>query len=317
MYLFINTAITNKRLAQNRLVTEDRLDIFKYCISSLSTIPFNEVFIYLHFYDDENIKDRKEEINNHIKESFFYTKVNLYNFRNEYQSQWKEALKPIIDGKYNSVWFMCNDDHIFIESKLDTVLSAKDIIENSSENIAMYLSHWPEMLKMSQKYNNGILYNKYFQFWEGINYDSILYMHKNILFDWWFNHEYGDKFMPRSDWFNGVTVEGPSIKMLTPLREQCRHFEGYPHINIPVDKCPILEIPKNFFDKKIDLKLPQYNIFHKNDIPLFWKNRINTIDSFNINLDNRINHILTVANSRPNEDYIVINNNLIKDAYVI
>lgn len=316
MYLFINTAITDNRLGTSRTVNSNRVDIFKYCISSLSIVPFNEVFIYLHFYENENLKDRKLEVETHIKKSFSHTKLNLYNFRNEYQSQWKKSLQPIIDGKFNSVWFMCNDDHIFLDSELDTILSARNIIENTNENIAMYLSHWPEMLKRSEKLNSGKLYNKYFQFWEDFNCDSILFMHKNILYDWWFNHNYNDRFMPRSDW-PGADVKCNIIKMLTPLREQCRHFEGYPHIGLTEEDCPPLIIPNNFFNNNINLTIPDYNIYHEKDIPLFWKNKINKLKTNNNNLQKRIDFILKVANSHKGESNVNIKNNLIEDIYSI
>lgn len=319
MYLFINVAITEKRLGPFRPTRNNRVDIFKYCLSSLSVLPWDEVFIHYVFYDDENLKDRKNELENYIQQEYKNHKLNLYNSRSTKQSEWKQALQPILDAPKNAVWYMCNDDHIFLDSNINTILSARQIIENSSDNIAMYISHWPEMLKMAQKQNNGKQINQYFQSWEAVNHDSLIFCHKRILEEWWFHHDYGDRYMPRSDPFAEApsSVIGPPIKMLVPIREQCRHFEGYPHIGIPAETCPDLEIPSGFFDNKIDITIPNRTLKHSKDIPYFWKNKLNNIIINNENDEERIQHILMVANSRPNEPHLIINNEIIQKAYSI
>ena len=97
----------------------------------------------------------------------------------------------------------------------------------------------------------------------------------------------------------------------SPIKEICRHFDGYQHIMIPItnNQCPAIDIPPGFFEDNIkirygydDYKEGWVNINPKNtdyyaynksgtdykftldDLPLVWKNRISFIDS-NPNID--------------------------------
>jgi hypothetical protein len=94
--------------------------------------------------------------------------------------------------------------------------------------------------------------------------------------------------------------------MIIPLKEICRHFDGYQHVQpiITNNQCPAIDIPPGFFENNIkirygydDYKEGWVNINPKNDyyyahntsgtdykftledFPLVWKSRISVVDS--------------------------------------
>ncbi len=95
----------------------------------------------------------------------------------------------------------------------------------------------------------------------------------------------------------------PLQQIYVPYREIFRHFDGYYHQRITNDKCPAIDIPLGYFDKKIKIRYgyndrkedwvninpqnPYYYAHNKlgtdykftlNDLPYAWKDRIIEID---------------------------------------
>ncbi len=315
MILFLNVFITDNGIGKyfrGLLPQYTPVDIFKYSLASLSVIDWNHVIIYYTL--DTNYKHRREEIDQYIK-SLFHAPI-IYSFRNEHQSQWKVAINELIALEDNWVWFCCNHDHIFIDYELDLLkrIEAKLIdLSKSYEYVSCYFTHWTEILyhsKTPPRFTKvgSIEENKdYFvTIWH--NYDSAQIVNKNILRYWWFEHDYGDTWMPRTDngGLHSIDVRSPKIACVIPYRELVRHFDGYttsadpiPCINI----CPPLFIPEGFFDNDVKIlycsdirkkgyvdinPLKEYYtiIDHEGtdmkcvleDIPLFWRSRISQIE---------------------------------------
>ena len=92
--LFINVLITDKPVPfaskpydRGLLHFDNKLDVFKYMISSLSVIPFEEIHIYYTL--DEQYKEREEELKNHIYNELYNDNIvfNINNTRLERYSQ--------------------------------------------------------------------------------------------------------------------------------------------------------------------------------------------------------------------------------------
>lgn len=133
---------------------------------------------------------------------------------------------------------------------------------------------------------------------------SIQIVNKNLLGYWWFEHDYGDAWMPRTDTFGSTEAISPETACILPYRELVRHFDGYSHNGIDINACPPLFIPAGFFDGEIrilycsDNSRKGYvsvNPLKKNyttvdsegadlkcvleDLPLFWRSRIAQVET--------------------------------------
>lgn len=305
MILFLNVFITDQGFAKydrGLLPSSNRVDIFKYSLASLSVIKWTKVIIY---YDmDTNYQDRRDEVDSYIK-SLFCDPI-IYPFRNDRQTQWKVAMQELFDMEDDLVWFCCNDDHIFIDYETDLLerIEAKLAhLAKSHKYVSCFFSHWPEALfygRTPPRYTKvGVVeeHKDYFiTIWQ--NCDSIQIVNKNLLHYWWFEQDYGDAWMPRTDSRN-VAVVSPDTACIIPYRELVRHFDGYSHNKIDINTCPPLFIPDGFFENDVkilycsDTKKEGYvhvNPLKKNystvdregadlkcvleDIPLFWRSRI-------------------------------------------
>ena len=320
MILFINTFITNKRFFKYKDKPEDpryipsRFDIFKYLLSSLSVIKWEEVIIYCEL-DDDYI-ERYEELD-HFINSTFDCEIKIYHFRNSNQTMWKVAVNNL--GHLNDdqlIWFTCNDDHVFIDNNLDyinlIIEKQKELLKDSSF-ASSYLTHWPEMLALRAepgKFKRNILEdNKQYFVMDWKNADSgASIINLGLLKYWWFENDYADAIFRRTDDPENEVIS-PTIKTIVPYREQVRHFDGYNHVGINPKDCPLLFIPEGFFESDIKIsfcKKPNSNRYvyidaqNKepkafsysgsdmkcliNEIPLFWKSRISeTINEFETN----------------------------------
>ena len=315
MILFTNVFITNKRIFKYKDKPNDsryvpsRLDIFKFFLSSLAVINWEELVIYYELDDD--FADKYNEIDNYIY-SLFSCEIQIYHFRNKNQSMWKDAINKLDHFKDDQlIWFTCNDDHIFIDSDLSyinlLIQKQKEMLKNSPY-VTSYLSHWPEMLGLrvnNGKFNRKIIEDnkKYFVIeWQNCDSGASI-LNKGLLKYWWFENEYGDAIFRRTDDPENEVVS-PEIKTIIPYREQVRHFDGYNHVGINPNDCPLLFIPDGFFKSQIKISLckkPESNsyvyldvknkktkAFSKSgadircfldEIPLFWKPKIlETID---------------------------------------
>lgn len=315
MILFLNVFITNKALTfydRGRLGTApDRLAVFKYSLASFSVISWSAVFIHCEL--DEPYAGRREELEKWVHTLF--PQAHLFFERATKQAHWKRILQPVFDVPGDDlVWYFCNDDHIFIDydlSMLEAIANKAKQLASRHKYVSAYVSHWPELLtflnpNISNFYAEGsppqasqILEatDQYFvNRW--YNFDSVQIVNKNVLLHWWFEHEYGDTFLPRSD-YPPYVKSPPDIYCVVPMRELVRHFDGYSHARIDINVCPPLSIPPGFFEKHMRLSFgaPQrvegklhINPLIRNyatvdrdgvdsrmtldDLPLFWRNRI-------------------------------------------
>lgn len=293
MQLLVNTFITDRRLNPcNRgiLSIPDRLDVLRYTLESFAVLPISKAYLYLEM--DHNYGDRDL--------SFVYDlfpEVELYNQRIKKQKAW-QAWVDRLNNEH--VWYLCNDDHVFLDREL-TVLN--DILAAMTEdNCSLYFSHFPELIAEASEAQTTLFPN-YLKYWGGKT-DSVQVMSKKLLHTIWHIADYGETELPRTDWVS-CSVPSGGHWIYVPLRELCRHFDGYGgHMLEPLKVCPPLAIPPGFFDRAIKIRYgyednkegwvninplkqtytavdPQgtdYKWLLK-DIPLFWKSRIVEIDA--------------------------------------
>ena len=322
MILLCNTFITEKRpptgnwdVVRGNLKNSTNFDIFKYSLASLSVAyPWSKVILKIDL--DEMYKDRKNELESFIQEEFKNYKIDLSWKRNEYQKDWIKTYEELDD---NLIWFYCNHDHIFFDSTPEYLKELTSTLENQKLT-SLQFSHWPENLRTAKSgghsspinpstyklLNNCLKINC-------SNFDSIQIVTKDLYYEWWCVGDFPTIKLPRPDYFGIGLAEIKQLPIQTltiPLKEICRHFDGYnhipPHLGGPItnDQCPAIEIPKGFFENNIkvrygydDYKKGWTNInpknqnyysydksgtdykFTLNDLPLVWKNRISVVDS--------------------------------------
>jgi hypothetical protein len=325
MILFCNTFITEtpvnpnwgykKDVPRKNLKSFSNFDIFKYSLASLA-VAYDWSKVILKISLDDIYKHRQNELEEFIRAEFGRFDLILEWKRNEYQNDWKKDYELINN---NLIWFYCNHDHIFIDSSKEYLSRIAEII-NKEELCSMIFSHYPECIRTAKQdlYPyvkshpitpiNYEIHDDYVST-AAVNFDSMMIITKDLYYEWWFNGEFNQYKLPRPDFFGKGLSEikpVPVHKILISLKEICRHFDGYHHIDPIIDnnQCPALDIPSGFFENNIkirygydDYKEGWVNINPKNDyykaynptgtdykftledLPLVWKDRISEIDS--------------------------------------
>lgn len=331
MILLCNTFITETKPAigkgfvdRENLETFSNFDIFKYSLASLAVAyPWSKVILKIEL--DSIYENRKSELEKFINKEFKSFKVDLSWKRNEYQQDWIQTYKDLDD---NLIWFYCNHDHIFFDADQEYLKTIVDKLKNKPL-ISLQFSHWPENIRTAKSgghsppsdpstYTN---HGDYLSI-KCSNFDSIQIISKDLYYDWWCTGEFNSVKLPRPDYFGIGLAELKSLPLQTliiPLKEICRHFDGYhhvpPHLGGPIsnNQCPAIDIPPGFFNNDIKIrygyddykkgwvninpKNPDYYAYSKTGVdykftletlPLVWKSRISTIDC-NPNLDEEEN----------------------------
>lgn len=342
MILFLNVFITDNRVKYHRGHygdSYDRLTVFKYTLASYSVIEWSHVIIYYGL--DVSYQSRREEIKLWINSLF--KNPTVYEFSLTHQSEWREAMEEVFSFEDDDlVLFCCKDNHVFIDYDTDLIYKLGVKLTSLCQDhpyVGCALSHWPEFLAYSAKpsYNifppdphNGIIIEDTEQYcvikeWS-VN-DSIYIVNKNWLKYLWCEVDYGDTHLVQPDWVPGVRRVPTTT--IVPYRELFRHFDAYTHVNIGLNLCPPLYVPDGFFENDIkilycaDERKPGYVHFNPKikdyyahdavygvdsrycleDLPLFWKNRISSIEVVHeidreLLLRYRDNAVLELASSR-------------------
>jgi hypothetical protein len=325
MILFVNTFITEapvnpnwgyqKQLPRINLKSYSSFDIFKYSLASLAVAhDWSKVILKISL--DDCYKDRQNELDQFIKDNFSQFNLILEWQRNEYQNDWKQSYELLDD---NLIWYYCNHDHIFIDSSTDYLKKLTADIKDE-QLCSVGFSHWPEVIRTVKQglfphpLNQQLQLDSYdinnnYVSVDSNNFDSIQIITKELYYRWWFEGEFNNIKLPRPDYFGIGLAEikpVPIHKTIAPLKELCRHFDGYYHINpqITNNQCPAINIPDGFFENDIKIrygyddykegwvninpKNEYYYAYNKsgtdykftlNDLPLVWKKRIKIIDS--------------------------------------
>ncbi len=316
MVLFVNVFLTDKVLNVyyhgRRVALQNKVDIFKYTLASYAVIPWEHVVIYLKL--DPIYEGRRAELEGYIKGLF--PEVIYHPFRNEKQVEWRKAMTELFSLNSDGlVWFTCNDDHVFVDYDLEglnQVTKGLTDLQNNHLRVAAAISHWPEYVPYIQQNFKGSWENytttpflETDWYW-AVNWnhaESIQIVNHALLKTWWFESDYGDAFLPRTDNADKNVNSPMDIAGLIPKRELVRHYDGYSHVKADLNRNPPLFIPPGFFENDIKINycsdsyktgyvnvspFAQYyfNVHHTGvdlrcsleDLPLFWRSRISKVE---------------------------------------
>lgn len=312
MILLVNTFITNARLShyhRGLLPPEDRLRVFEYTLASLASIPWwSTILLYVKL--DTEFCDRWGELEAFVGQTF-PAHAQLFPYRMEYQRQWQTLLATKVFVEDDPlIWYLGNDDHLFLDYDLENLARGLHyLLLDPSPYASLYYSHWPENYRIAHNPRltacPEILDDGYLRFQWACR-DAIQVVKREVLEAWWFGEDYGDLFLPRTDWQH-LHRAGPVLTVYAPPRELCRHFDGYTHIGLDINQAPPLAIPPGFFEQAIRVRYgapevaldcvdmnplraayktvdPQGTDYKwvLEDIPLFWKSRLGAVETYDI-----------------------------------
>jgi hypothetical protein len=279
MILFLNVAITDDFwTSYDRGLfgpVRDRLDVFKYSLASYAVLPWSAVYIYCELRGQYS--PRRAEL-----EQIVYTlfpQAHLFDFQIKVQKEWRKCLSPLFNHLDPTIYFCCNDDHIYIDYDPQLLLRLEKALNVTAEKYpyaSLYMSHWVEQTSLVNMLVSPFRHNPDAQSFiretnessiledhpeytllQSRNVDSVQLLRRELLQYWWNSSEYGDDYLPRSDMYgkNGIDTH-PEQVILIPKRELVRHYDAYSHGPdgwVPLNVCPPLEIPPGFFERDIKI----------------------------------------------------------------
>lgn len=331
MILLCNTFLTDAYLAgKGRVVRQNlksfsNVDIFKYSLASLA-IAYKWSSIILNIELDTMYQDKQKELQDFIAETFKEVPIIVKWKTIKYQREWQDLYNS---GMLNDglIWFYCNHDHIFFDSSPDYLTKCiADLRNDPEKNKSLGFSHFPEGMRTTKEFghrrflpNNQEYIDKNspstykleenYMSIQSINVDSIRVISRELYYDTWFGGEFNHVQLPRPDFFGyniALFKTLPLQKQCVPIKEICRHFDGYHHVTPPItnNQCPALDIPIGFFEKEMKIRYgyddykegwtninplaPDYHAFNLSgtdyrftldDMPLVWKDKIAEIDT--------------------------------------
>jgi hypothetical protein len=225
-------------------------------------IPFTEIYLFILLDNEFN---NQEQMTNYIYTTFSnldQDKIHITYDRYYQQVKWKPFINELVEkhGENELVWFTQNDDHIFVDFNMDILNEGLEVLKNeSNKHKSIYLSHWPEIIKMSGKYQQPTLVGNYVKFNLSL-LDSIQIFNLKFLYYVFVEYKWKTDHIRIDSILNELTSkpseDNPlSQTIFVPLREMVRHFDGYDHVHMDRNACPLLELPNNtFYYSKESLK---------------------------------------------------------------
>jgi hypothetical protein len=233
MILLMSSFITHDR-PSNR---HNRLDILMMTLKSYSRLTWQEVHLYLKL--DTEFQPFQTELEMFVRKLFIGTEVKMSWTRIERQEDWQPIITKIVELD-DYVWFSQNDDHPFIDLDTDLISEGLQLLkEEPNELASIYLSHWPEILKLSGKNCEPEFKGRYLAF-DGTLFDSIQIFTPKLLHYIFFEINWNGVQYKRIDellrqraiWGEIGNTDVSLQKIYVPLREQCRKFMAYAHVSM-------------------------------------------------------------------------------------
>jgi hypothetical protein len=319
------------RSGNNNYRYQDKIEIVKYTLVSYSTIKWDQVIIRFECQD----QSKSEEFANFCKKLF--PNAFVENFRSDTAIKYISALKNIKSDNNPWVFFSPNNDHVNLVSndKYNLLISDAELAERKfpDHNISILYSHNQEALNSYsiKKPLWGCYYGRNFQkkiyetnncFFvlnKKLSCDSIKIFRLNFIIKLFEDQDTKKKIIRLEDTENYLSSDIKEIQIV-PKIELCRHYDGYP---LSFFDPPPLFIPPGFFEYNIkvrfmmdgyDANFVNINPFEDyifnggnadlkiliEDLPFFWKERINTIitrqDKFIIKDKNSLTYYKNLKN---------------------
>lgn len=228
---------------------EKRFEVMLNTLKTYSKMPFDRV--YLNILLDDAYAHRKSEIDDLIK-SHFNCPVDYEEDRYTLKTQLLSRFEKVKEGMSDKdlIFFTQNDDHPFIDFNNDILIEGLNHMgEDEHPYKSMYVSHWPEIIRVSMKQKEDQQIGNFIKF-NGILCDSIQ------IFNVGYVRKILQDLIPDDTAVNGYRIDcaiegkdifegkgGVKANIYAPLRELCLHFDGYGHCLIPYSIYPHLRIP--------------------------------------------------------------------------
>ena len=258
MFLVMSCFITHQRNpGPNNIGNRyNRLDVFKYVLKTYSKVNFEHVYLYVGL--DTEFLNRKDELEEFVYNIFGKDKALLEFRRFLQQNEWGPLMETLSSfGEDNLIFFMQNDDHPFIDFNIDLLNEGISLLENDKSYYKMLtLSHWPESISAAYVHNNYEKVNNYihtrFTLCDSMNIYNLQFLKDVIINVPWNNPRYDGRIDSvlggnGQPWAKPHHPLGPHMDNLlsawVPLRELCRHFDGYPCQYGYDGAFPILQLP--------------------------------------------------------------------------
>ena len=265
MHLLFNVLITDKRFSHGGLNRVDRLDLFKYTLASYACIDrITDVTIYCEL--EGGYKGRVGELMDYL-DTLFPRGYSYQNHSPSNQREWQAALEgSTLLTTDQPILYFGNDDHVFIDFDLSVLYEGLDLMakEPANQINTIHISSWTEAI--STVYGLGE-FSTVGRYWvtDQLYPDAIQIVNSAFFRHVFFDLEMGDAPMRRTDqflhnWYPYLgdyrfpsKVPHPPVKMFVPLRELVRHFDGYVHVGVSTEDCPMLSIPEGFWERRVQL----------------------------------------------------------------
>lgn len=298
MILLFNVCITpsssscNIKYDRGLLPEFSKIDILKYCISSLSVIPFSEAIINIEL--QSYFKIFEQDVKKYVSEQFKNIKFIYSDRRAKSQKDWQKINNQLSSKSDPLLWYCGNHDHIFMAPDLDVIGSIENKLLNSPDLTYIVYAHQAE-------FHGSIIQDQDFSYLYLPHLHAMCCLKINNFIEFWSSFDAGDFFIPRTEWFISDSEKDKYISILNwnvfcPHKRCCDHFDGYSH-KLPTDYFQPLSIPVGFFDNKLRIKFggeradgyfyincfKKHSFFDPNgtdaywseeDIPLFWRDKI-------------------------------------------
>ncbi len=331
MILLFNVCITpsssscNINYDRGLLPSFDKIDILKYCLSSLSVIPFSEAIINIELQSYYKIFET--DIKKYVDNQFKNIKFIFSNKRAKNQKDWQK-LNILLSSKEDPLlWYCGNHDHIFMAPNLQVYRSIENKLLNSPNCTYIVYSHQCEFHDTHDQENE-------FSYMRLPQLHAMCCLRIEDFNDFWSSFDIGDYFMPRTEWFILDSEKDKFISHIDwnvycPHMKCCDHFDGYSH-RVPIEYFQPLVIPPGFFSKNIKIqfggkrKNGYYYIncykthrcftedgtdsyWTEDDIPLFWKDKLikiiyddgyDFIEANKLRNDNYLNYLFYLSFKR-------------------
>jgi len=308
----------------------DKIDILKYCLSSLSVIPWSEAIINIELQSYYKIFEK--EICNYVNDQFKNIKFIFSNIRAKNQKDWQKLNNLLSTKSDPLLWYCGNHDHIFMSPNLDVFHMIENKLINSSEHTYITYSHQAE-------FHDTYVHDNDFSFLKLPQLHSFCCLRVKSFIDFWSSFDIGDYFMPRTEWYildkdKDKFISHIDWNVFSPHTICCEHFDGYPH-RVPIFYFQPLVIPPGFFNKNIKIQFggtrkngyfyidcsKEHSFFQEDgtdsywseeDIPLFWKDKLTKViydKNYNKNNANKIknnkylNYLFYLSFKRFDEDF--------------
>lgn len=228
-----------------------KTDILLATLKSYQPLGFTHLFVNIEFGPGYN---KPEDFDLEIEEVLngFGCPYDYSTQQVKTQAAWQDLVRRVISKTPRDnypIWIAGNHDHPFI-GDLEIVEQMKTLFDRDPLVSVIY-SHWAEFIDQALLFG-GELDPRGFVSYPCEDVHSIRVLTPYLFQSMWFDHDYGDTELPRSDWWVGggpwdgghIIVKSPRYRSYVPLREMCRHFDGYSHIGLgPESPQPPLTLP--------------------------------------------------------------------------